>query len=826
MLYRSPLDLPVLLLTYNRPAHTKQVLDALRLHGVRNLSIWCDAPKVPEHEVAVQETLKLVQGVNWTNAKVTCQEHNRGLAASIREGVDRLLNEEDFVIVLEDDCVPEQYFFRYMYEAYVRYRENPKVFGVSGYTVQLPKEIRAHYQSDAYFFPRIGSWGWGTWKAKWSSHERDLNTLLQKCQAANIDLEQGGSDIPHTILGLLNGSVKDVWTIHWVLSVYLNRGVYLYPTSSHIRNIGMDGSGVHCGPTDRFDTEVAVAQPKRFPTEVSLDRKIYSCFRSFYDVPGTSNVEQSYERVCASLNGANQTENNSIVSESHVTVTSSAKPLITHVIEAYSLGGAGRAMLSIMEYTARMRPYHHRIVSLRPVEQQEALSLAKAKGFEVCQAPSEEGLHQIVSDSDIVHLHWWNNPAMEKFLRSGLPPCRLVGWFHVGGHRAPQRVTPQIVEFVDMAVPCSPYTARCPAILDLSPEQRLAKVRMAYGCADFARLENFASKPHKGFRVGYVGTLNFMKMHPDFVKMSAFVNDPTIEFHLWGGGGCEQILLEQARALSLSDRFFIHGYSADIVEALSQIDVFGYPLCEDTYAASEVILQEVMYAGVVPVVFPYGGVQDLVIDGFTGIVVRSALEYAQALQFLKNTPKERERLARNAKEYARQVFGAENAAVVFDRIYGTLLEQPKRNRSWRALPTPTPYGGATIFCETLGEEGDDFWQSLSESADDSERCAAEKRISEVSTLFRTGGILNYLAGYPNDPYLHLWAGLASLGAGFPEQATSHFSNAIERGFGHWRALWYLGIALRGAGATSEAEKCFTAVRAQGADIGFFESSSL
>jgi len=52
--------------------------------------------------------------------------------------------------------------------------------------------------------------------------------------------------------------------------------------------------------------------------------------------------------------------------------------------------------------------------------------------------------------------------------------------------------------------------------------------------------------------------------------------------------------------------------SATIKPVIETFDVYGYPLCADTYASGELNLQEVMYAGVPPVVFPYGGVKGLV----------------------------------------------------------------------------------------------------------------------------------------------------------------------------------------------------------------------
>ena len=103
----------------------------------------------------------------------------------------------------------------------------------------------------------------------------------------DIDLDQGGSDIHGSVASMLSGKLKDVWTLNWVLSVYLHHGCYIYPTRSHIKNIGMDGTGIHCGKTGRFEAPVAVQPPSRFPDSIVQSPGLLANFQRYYDVPGT-----------------------------------------------------------------------------------------------------------------------------------------------------------------------------------------------------------------------------------------------------------------------------------------------------------------------------------------------------------------------------------------------------------------------------------------------------------------------------------------------------------------------------------------------------------
>src|SRR5256714_15389959 len=93
---------------------------------------------------------------------------------------------------------------------------------------------------------------------------------------------------------------------------------------------------------------------------------------------------------------------------------------------------------------------------------------------------------------------------------------------------------------------------------------------------------------------------DFSKMHPRYVAMSADVDVPGVRFVVCGAGAGFPALARQAEQLGVGDRFELRGWVDDIRPVIARLDVFGYPLCEDNYSASDLVLQEVMYAGVPP----------------------------------------------------------------------------------------------------------------------------------------------------------------------------------------------------------------------------------
>ena len=495
---------------------------------------------------------------------------------------------------------------------------------------------------------------------------------------------------------------------------------------------------------------------------------------------------------------------------------------ILHIIQQLSKGGAARSMIATAKYSAQYGDFHHQVISLLPSETL-AKQQAEAVGMLVIDKPHRQDILNAIEKADIVHVHWWNNPHLYDLLRSDLPSMRLLTWFHVAGDQPPHVITKQLVDNSDFVIPCNPYSYNLPIFNKLPPEIRKEKVGMVYDATDFQRIGEFEKRTHKGFNVGYIGTVDFVKMHPNYVSMSAKVNIPDVRFIVCGGG-ISDYLAQQAQQLGASDKFDFRGYVEDIKSVLEILDVYGYPLCEETYAAAELNLQEVMYCAIPPVVFPYGGVKNLIQHNETGLIVNSEKEYKEAIEYLYYHPQERQRLGNNARKYALEIFGAENAGKAINPIYEKLMQHPKRDRIWGIpvgtsllnLPItledltgeyrqPTP---AELFIEGLGGTKSEFIVSMT-SQDINELFEAEEKIAFSSPLVRSagsGGIIHYCNSYPNDGYLRLWTGLVLEASQQYPQAIQNYISAINLGCNHWRVAWYLARVAEKANDLELAEK--------------------
>ena len=74
---------------------------------------------------------------------------------------------------------------------------------------------------------------------------------------------------------------NDSWAIRWYASAFLNNKLTLYPGTSLVAQIGMDGSGTHCDTNSIFDVQLIDRPIKilEIPIEQTLPaRKVFTYY--------------------------------------------------------------------------------------------------------------------------------------------------------------------------------------------------------------------------------------------------------------------------------------------------------------------------------------------------------------------------------------------------------------------------------------------------------------------------------------------------------------------------------------------------------------------
>lgn len=282
----NKLDLlaPVALFVYNRPLHTRVLLESLlenKESENTNLFVFSDAAKDKSQLEFVEDVRKVISDVKgFKSITIIKQKENLGLAKSVIGGVTQLCNEHGRVIVLEDDLVLSPYFLNYMNAALDLYKDEDNVMQISGHMFPVSLNL----DQDAIFLPFISTWGWATWKHSWDKFDPDMKgyNKLKTNRSLRRKFDIDGAYPYFKMLEKQRQGKVDSWGIRWNLSVFENSGLVLYPVISLVDNAGFDGSGTHCSYRFEKSADKLLADNKlnKFPEVINQDEFAYMAIRS------------------------------------------------------------------------------------------------------------------------------------------------------------------------------------------------------------------------------------------------------------------------------------------------------------------------------------------------------------------------------------------------------------------------------------------------------------------------------------------------------------------------------------------------------------------
>lgn len=459
---------------------------------------------------------------------------------------------------------------------------------------------------------------------------------------------------------------------------------------------------------------------------------------------------------------------------------------IIHILDRISLGGASRAAITHARESARTAGHRHSIVSLNPAER-PAYEFTRSSGLEVVDRPNRQILFSLIESSDLVHIHFYNTPAIYEFLNMPLQPCRRLLWMHVSGFTPPQVLPLDIASRAHCIVFTAEESQKLPVVAELNRRNQFPVVIIAG--ADFARLKDIKARQHNGFNVGYIGTVDPVKMYPRYVELSAAIDVPNIQFIVCGGGA--EILRRKIDETQSSEKFELKGYVTDIMPVLEILDVFGYPLSKETYSTTDQSLQEAMFAGVPPVIFDHGATAKMVQHNHTGIVVKNEEEYRNAVEFLAQNAERRLELGENARRYAEQSFGVGRSSERMDEVYRDIMDDEKSIMA-PLSPDGVSLKASELFILSLGDYGRDF--SISRNGSEAEQRAADAGIATQTRLMKSpqsGGVLHWAQYFQSDPFLRMWAGLVFAEQGNHARALIEFRAAMKLGCEQQRLSGYI-----------------------------------
>ena len=275
-------DIAVLILGYNRPSDMRKLIEALRPISPSRIYFSVDGPrkhKEDDHK-QVLETQRLLSEINWNcDVKTRFLTSNIGCKMAISTAIDWLFENEDYGIILEDDCLPTPAFFEFTAKRLMEHKDEPQIMHISGssYFMKEPDD------KSSYYFSRIPNvWGWATWKRAWNNMQLIDSNLDMSLTSVTVHKYFNNKKISKWFLRYVEEAKSpnsSVWSTSWTLSIINNEGICIAPLGNLVENIGFRDSATHSTGTSfrryeefKFGEDSNLPSPKTLEVNEELDR--------------------------------------------------------------------------------------------------------------------------------------------------------------------------------------------------------------------------------------------------------------------------------------------------------------------------------------------------------------------------------------------------------------------------------------------------------------------------------------------------------------------------------------------------------------------------
>lgn len=245
------LTTPVLLMGFNRPNLMARVMERVREVRPQQLFIAVDGPRPDRLGEAkrVQACRDLAKGVDWPcEVNTLFQGENLGCGVGVSTAISWFFEQVEEGIILEDDVVPDPTFFGFCAELLERYRNDERVFLISGAN-NVPPEGITQPQA-AYRFTQVPHiWGWATWRRSWAQHRLDISDWRSQMSLAHLWKASGRSVAGAAFWGstfeLLGRGEIDTWDGQLVYAAMLSGQVCAISNVCLTENIGFGDDATH-----------------------------------------------------------------------------------------------------------------------------------------------------------------------------------------------------------------------------------------------------------------------------------------------------------------------------------------------------------------------------------------------------------------------------------------------------------------------------------------------------------------------------------------------------------------------------------------------------
>lgn len=229
---------PVLFLVFNRLDTTKKVFGEIKKAKPKKLFVAADGPRTKDEKKKTDAVRQyILDNVDWDcDLKTLFREKNLGCKYAVSGAIDWFFKNVEQGIILEDDCLPSQSFFRFCEELLEKYKYDERIMQISGTNFIQEKTAELN---ESYFFSKMPYiWGWATWRRAWKFYDVSFNKIVPYSASSNfLDYLMHNKKV-------LDLQKINTWDVQWFSLCKIN-GLTVIPKKNLIANIGFGEDSTH-----------------------------------------------------------------------------------------------------------------------------------------------------------------------------------------------------------------------------------------------------------------------------------------------------------------------------------------------------------------------------------------------------------------------------------------------------------------------------------------------------------------------------------------------------------------------------------------------------
>lgn len=285
---------PICLFVYKRYETTKLMLESLLACPEckdSELYVFMDEARNDDEAKAVERVRRLFDNLQgFKKVNLFPARMNKGMANSVIDGVTKVLQEHDDIIVLEDDLVVSPDFLQFMNAALKAYKDRSDIWSISGYTPRL-QELEGDGRNGVFVVPRAQCWGWATWSDRWETVDWEVSDFSRLAQSKELrkEFDKGGNDLFRT-LEMERRERIESWAVRWAYAAAKQSRWTVNPMQSKVQNIGLKSSESHVGWHDERHNVELHGNATVIDPDVRADETLVNAFKKHHDLSIISKI--------------------------------------------------------------------------------------------------------------------------------------------------------------------------------------------------------------------------------------------------------------------------------------------------------------------------------------------------------------------------------------------------------------------------------------------------------------------------------------------------------------------------------------------------------